>query len=271
MPPQGQQAPQQTQRQGDDGADQQIGQQLGLAFHAVGKQGDAGAGHVERALVRVHAVAGTGGGAPRQHLVVAVDQRNLVILGEPPRHHFIEQAADLVGGHQAAHVALAIEQGLVIIHQHGARRRVGKARLLRRLGVLAPVQAARIVGRRQRSGRKRQRMRQIAVAAGQHLAAGVKPQHALQFAAIAQHLLQPLVHFFRRQGAAGDVHAQVEQAFLVARQLEADGLLHPQGVGDQLLLALVAFHLARLPGQPEQDGQEQQQQDDGQQPAHRAR
>ncbi|MNT32698.1 hypothetical protein D3C72_1685940 [compost metagenome] len=221
--------------------------------------------------MRVHAVSGAGGCAPRQYLVVAVDQRNLVILGEPPWHHFIEQAADLVGGHQAAHVALAIEQGLVVIHQHGARRRVGKARLLRRLGILAPVQSARIVGRRQRGRRKRQRVRQAVVAGGQHLAAGVEPQHALQFAAIAQHLLQSFVHFFRRQGAAGDVHAQVEQAFLVARQLEADGLLHPQRVGDQLLLAFVAFHLARLPGQPEQDRQEQQQQDDGQQPAHRAR
>ena len=221
--------------------------------------------------MRVHAVAGTGRGAARQHLVVAVDQRNLVILGEPPRHHFIEQAADLVSGHQAAHVALAIEQGLMVIHQHGARRRVGKARLLRRLGVLPPVQAARIVGRRQRGRRKRQGVRQIAVAGGQHLAVGVEPQHALQFAAIAQHLLQPFVHFFRRQGAAGDVHAQVEQAFFVARQLETDGLLDPQRVGDQLFLALVALHLARLPGQPEQDGEEQQQQDDGQQPAHRAR
>jgi len=80
--------------------------------------------------------------------------------------------------------------------------------------------------------------------------------------------LHALLHVGGCWMAGGDFIGQAAQAFFVAAKLEADRLLDPQGIGDQLLLPLIAFKLARLPGQPEHDGDEQQHQYHRQQPAH---
>jgi hypothetical protein len=63
-----------------------------------------------------------------------------------------------------------------------------------------------------------------------------------------------------RRRLRGQFVAQRGERVFTAAQLEAHGLFDPQGVGDQLFLPFVAFHLARLPGQPQQHNQEQQHQ-----------
>jgi hypothetical protein len=110
--------------------------------------------------------------------------------------------------------------------------------------------------------------RQLGAAQGQQPAAGVQPGDAAQLVAVLEHLRQArLQGFLGGRGVGGEVGAQGRQRFLAARQFEAQGLLDPEGIGDQLFLALVALHLARLPGQPQQDQQEQQHQQHRHQPA----
>jgi hypothetical protein len=98
----------------------------------------------------------------------------------------------------------------------------------------------------------------------------VIPDDALQLVAILEHLHEARLQRGRRRRLDCEVGAQRGQRFLAARELEAQGLLDPQGVGDQLFLAFVAFHLARLPGQPQQDEQEQQHEQHRHQPAPRS-
>ncbi len=258
--PQGQQARQQAQRQRDDRAHQQIGQQPRRALDAVGVQGHVGAGQVERALVGVHAAPGAGGGALGQQMVVAVHQRDRVVLGEPPGHGLVEQALQAVDGHQVAAAApVVVQRQVVLDHGVSPPRAVG-------LAVAPALGAARHVGGRACALGQRAQVAQVGAGGGDHAAVGVEPGQRRQLVGAAAQLVQARRHLGRVQPGR-QVAAQGAQRVLVARHFKAHRLLHPQGVGDQLFLALVAFHLARLPRQPQQHGEEQQHQQQGQQPA----
>ena len=253
-----------AQRQHDHRADQQVRQQLRRTLDAVGGEHDLRARQVERALVRVDAAARSAGGPLGHDVVVAVEQRQRVVLGEPPRHVLVQQRLQVVRGDEAAHVLAGVVQRQMEIDQavHEAGRAV-------RLAVAAETRAARHRGGVAR--RLRQPLgRQFQAAHRLRLAVGAEPDDAAQFVAVLEHLREARLQRGRSRRLDGEIGAEAGQRLLAARQFEAQGLLDPQRVGDQLLLALVAFHLARLPGQPQQDEQEQQHEQHGHEPAPRS-
>ncbi len=264
--PQRREAPEQAERQGDHGADQQAGQELRGAPDAVDAQRDVGIGQVQVARVRVHALSRPARRARAEHVLVPVDQHDLVVLGEPPRDHLLEDAVHRIGGDHGAQVSVAGIQRDVIVHQDGrleARRRRGLA-VLRRAGLAGALEP--------QARRRRELVRRgPALVAGCHPRAfAIEPDDADELGMAAPEEVHARPQALAEQAAGGDLVGHQPQVVLVAAELETDRLLDPQGVGDQLRLAFVGLHLPRLAGQPQQQRQDQEHEQHRHQPLQHA-
>jgi hypothetical protein len=200
----------------------------------------------------------------RHRQLVTVEQRQRIVLREPPRHRFIQQHLQAVGRHQAAGELAAAKQRQVVI-DHAVGRGRGA---VRHAVAAAPDRARHFAG--QQGGWRQAGSRQVAAVDGLLHALGIAPDHAHQFGAIGEHLPEARRQLGRRQRRDDEIGAQCGQRFFAARQLEAQRLFDPQRIGNQLLLPIIAFHLACLPWQPDQYGQEQQDQQDRYHPAQEA-
>ena len=95
---------------------------------------------------------------------------------------------------------------------------------------------------------------------------GIKPVQRQQCTVAADDRLQAGAELFRRHPAIFDVVSHRPYKLFVASHFEADGLLDPERVRNELLLSLGRFHFLCLPGQPDDDKQEKQNQYDRYQP-----